>query len=438
MSYVQRERWSFTMRLPRLNICGYIRDETTKHNARASIADGVAFSVMAGLTQPFWGAFAAKLGATDYMLALLSSLPALVALLSQIPAAMIVDKSDTRLRPTLVAAVVTRLSYIAFAFLAVLPSVSHVNKAWAFILIFALRNFPGTVCDTAWTSMMGEMFEPRLRGRVFSERNMLTTLFALMATVAAGPFLDAVPWPWNYGALYLVSFVAVMVSVYYLASLKEPAEHGTEHSQRLVGFRAFVSVAGDKTFLMYLFAVLLLNTGFHIPSGLWTILWVKTMKLSNFWLGAFSIASGVASFVSYPSWGRWSEKYGTMKTLAAGAMGHMFFPLLYGQFRSPLVHLAIHIVNGFVGAGFGLASFNALLDISPAPRRPAYIAAYNTMHGLSAFVWPFAGVWLYKQLGLTPTLNWVFVIRLITMSVAGALLSGKLALAAKQRTQEAV
>ena len=46
---------------------------------------------MAGLTNPFWGAFAVQLGASDYMLGLLTSLPALANLLAQIPAAILVE-----------------------------------------------------------------------------------------------------------------------------------------------------------------------------------------------------------------------------------------------------------------------------------------------------------------------------------------------------------
>ncbi len=421
------------MLLDRLKICSYIRDETTKHNAVMSIMDGVTFSIMAGLTQPFWGAFAVKLGASDYMLALLSSLPALVTLSAQIPAAMLIDRYDTRLKPTLFAATLTRLSYLLFALLAVIPGPA-LPKAWIFILIFALRSFPGTVCDTAWTSMMGEMFDSRLRGRIFSERNMLTTLVSLLATVAAGPFLDATPWPWNYGVLYLVSFGAVMMSVYYLTRLKESPLPPSERSRAPAGFRAFGATLKDKTFLLYLVAILSLNVGFHIPSSLWTILWVKTMGLSNAWLGAFSIASGIASFLSYPAWGRWSEKHGNMKTLAVGALGHMLFPILYGHSRSPVFHLVIHVVNGFVGAGHNLGLFNALLDISPAPTRPAYIATYNIAQGLSAFIWPFAGVWMYRRMGLTPTVDVVFLIRLVTMSFAGYLFFGRLTQATKAKT----
>ncbi len=426
------DRAKLTMFLNRLKIGNYIADERTKHNVFMSILDGVAFSVMSGLTQPFWGAFAVKLGATDYMLALLSSLPALVTLSSQIPAAILINKYDNRLKPTLVAATITRLSYLIFALLAVIP-INPMIKAWVFIIVFALRNFPGTMCDTAWTSMMGEMFPPKLRGRVFSERNMLITMVSLLATIVAGPFLDIMPWPCNYGVLYLVSFAAVMVSVYYLTKLQEvsvPCEKKQDGGTRL---QAFKDILKDKVFMTYIKAILLLNIGFHIPASLWTILWVKQMGLSNAWLGAFSISSGIASFASYTFWGRLSEKHGNVKIFALGSAGHMLFPLLYGRLQYPIVHLVVHAINGFVGAGNNLGSFNALLDISPTETRPIYIATYNIVQGLSAFVWPFLGVWIYRHIGLTPTLDIVFLIRLTTMSITTYIFFNKLSRLAKEK-----
>ncbi len=425
-------RSNLTMFLDRLKIGNYITDERTKHNAFMSIMDGVAFSIMAGLTQPFWGAFAVKLGATDYMLALLSSLPALVTLSSQIPAAILIDKYDNRLKPTLLAATMTRLSYLIFALLAVIPG-NPLTKAWVFIIVFALRNFPGTMCDTAWTSMMGEMFPPKLRGRVFSERNMLITMVSLLATVVAGPFLDIMPWPYNYGVLYSISFAAVMVSVYYLTRLREAPVSNQKKKESGSRLQAFRLVLKDRVFATYLKAMILLNIGFHIPASLWTILWVRRMGLSNAWLGAFTISSGIASFASYTFWGRLSEKHGNMKILALGSTGHMLFPLLYGRLQYPIVHLLVHAFNGFVGAGHNLGAFNALLDISPAETRPNYIAAYNIVQGLSAFVWPFLGVWIYRHIGLSPTLDIVFLIRLVTMSITGYLFFNKLSHLAKEK-----
>ena len=137
----------------RLRLCDYIPDQVERENAINSLIDGALFSVMAGLTNPFWGAFAVQLGASDYMLGLLTSLPALANLLAQIPSAILIDKYHNRLEPILKSALAARSFYLVFAFLAVAPFPSTL-KAWIFIICYTLMRFPGTMCDVAWICLL--------------------------------------------------------------------------------------------------------------------------------------------------------------------------------------------------------------------------------------------------------------------------------------------
>ena len=142
------------------------------------------------------------------------------------------------------------------------------------------------------------------------------------------------------------------------------------------------------------------------------------MGLSNAWIGMFSTVSGVTSVLSYRSWGRWSEKYGNAKILAVTALAHIAFPFIYAHFPSPYVYLGINAFGGFMGAGFNLALFNTLLDVSPAAGRPAYVATYNMGLGISGFVWPFLGVFMYERMGMTLALDWCTVLRAAGMIAA--------------------
>jgi len=379
------------------------------------------YAVMSGLTTPFWGAFAVRLGAGDYMLALLSSLPALVQLLAQIPSAVIVDHYETRLRPTLQWAFLERIFFLLFAVLPFLP-IPLDYKPMVFVLLYSIRTFPSTTCNIAWTSMMGEMFSPRLRGRLFGERNMLCTLATLLSTVAAGPLLDRIMWPWNYFSLYTLSFGAVMGSLLVLTKHKELPAQREERSTATSGLKAFALAMHDKPFVRFLIAVMAIHLGFHVSTSLWTILWVKIMGLSNAWIGLFSTASGVASFLSYRSWGYWSEKHGNAKVLALTGLAHVIVPVVYAHSRSPYIFLGLNVFGGFIGAGLNLALFNMLLDVSPSAGRPAYVASYNMGLGISGFLWPFLGVFLYDRLGITVALDWCAVLRVVGMVAAAFIL----------------
>lgn len=409
------------MLLRKLGVCSYIVDEREHHNALITITDGMFYSVMGALTTPFWGAFAVRLGASDYMLALLASLPALVNLLAQVRSAVLIDRYDNRLRPSLVWALLERSFFLMFAVLILLPIPAAV-KPLAFVLLYSLRSFPATTCGIAWTSMMGEMFAPRLRGRLFGERNMLCTFATLMSTIAAGPLLDRIAWPWNYFSLYLASFITVMASHYVLTKHEETPLSREERQRSPSGLKAFSSVGRDRAFLKFLAAVMAIHLGFHVTASLWTILWVRIMGLSNAWIGLFSTVSGVMSFLSYRAWGRWSEKYGNAKILAITALSHVASPLIYSHFRSPWVYAGINAFAGFVGAGFSLSLFNSLLEVTPAAGRPAYIATYNMGLGISGFAWPFLGVFLYGRLGMTAALDISAALRATGMIVAALIL----------------
>jgi len=406
------------LRLRRIRFCYYIQDPVERQNAITSLIDGSLYSVMAGLTGPFWGAFAVRLGASDYMLGLLSSLPALIGLISQIPSALLIDKYPNRQKPTLVYSMVHRCFYFFFAVLALAPVPAHL-KAWAFIIAFSVMNFPATAAGIAWTAMMGEMFEPRSRARIFGERNMVCTFVSLVSTVLAGSFLDHVGWPWNYGFLYLVSYGFVFGSWIYLRKLKETPLGSDERSKVPAGLRAFKVALLDTSFLRFILAVFAIHVGLHLPAALWTILWVKVMGLSNTWLGLFSTAAGVMSFLSFRKWGEWSEKKGNLWVLIITGGAHIIFPLIYAHFRSPYVYLVLNALGGFFGAGFGLSIFNALLDVSPDASRPTYIAIYNTLIGMSGFIWPLAGIYLYEAVGLNAVLDISFAVRILGMVVAG-------------------
>lgn len=412
-------------RLRRLRFCDYIPDPVERNNAVNSLIDGSLYSIMVGLTQPFWGAFAVHLGASDYMVGLLTSLPALATLLAQVPSALLVDRYDNRLEPTLKSSLVSRSFYLVFAFLAFAPLPLNV-RAWVFIVSFALMNFPGTMCGIAWTAMMGEMFTPRLRARIFAERNMVATLVSLIATVVAGRLLDLLPWPSNYTVLYLLGYGFVMGSWYYLTRLKEKPLSHEGRRDAPAGLKAFYAAWKDKSFVKFIGSVFVIYIGFHLTAALWTILWVKMMGLSNTWIGMFSTASGIMSFLTYKQWGRWSEKYGNQKVLLATTAAHILFPLIYSHFRSPYVFVAINAFAGFFGAGFNLSIFNGLLDVSPDAARPTYVALYNIVLGLSGFIWPLVGVSMYRAIGMTLTLDLVFVIRILVTLAAGLLLADKI------------
>lgn len=385
-----------------LVVADYIDDPVTRHNAKTSLIDGAFFSVMVGLTAPFMGVYAIHLGASDYVVALLGSIPAMVAMISQVPSAVIVNRYASRLQVTLKYAMAHRLFYLVMAILALLPQ-DLPGRAVLLVIVFSIANFPGTVAGVAWTTLMGELFPAQLRGRVFGERNMLLGLVSLLATAVAGPFLDRVAFPVNYLLLFLASFACVMASWAYLTRLREgaPAPGRCQDSRwhpRAMALLVRETLRGQE-FAALTLAAFVFHLGLQLPAALFTLLFVNTLRLSTSWIGAFSVIAGVFSVLTFKWWGRLADARGSRYALALSMLVLVPLPIFYGLVRSPWPIVILMAIGGVAGAGFGLAIFNALLDCSPSGKREDYVAVFNTLMGLTGFLMPVVGVALYHRWG---------------------------------------
>lgn len=395
-------------------LTSYAADEKTRKNIVNSIIDGAWYSAMVGLTTPFMGVYALQLGATDTMLGWLASLPALVALFSQIPAAIVTQRQRSRLKVLVPYCLLFRSGYLLFAFIPFLP-LAPVTRAWVFIGLLALMNFPNTVCGVAWSAMMGDIFPSKLRGRVFGDRNMLLGLVTMLCTMAAGPLLDKLPYPFNFVTLFVLSFLALMMSLVYLVRISEKPPESEPLLPKPVkhSVSSIMDVMKDKSFLYFITALFVVHLGFNISAAMWTILNVKVLYLSKTFIATINVTSQLLSALTYRWWGRFSDRYSARFALLVSILLFAPQPWLHNFVRSPWPLLPLAVLNGFAGAGFNLVLFNVLLDIAPDERlRPSYIAVFHTIMGITAFVTPIVGVTIYKASSMSVVFDIATTLRL--------------------------
>ncbi len=384
-------------------ITSYAPDSTVRRNIVISIWDGLWNAAAVGLTQSFTGVFALALGASDTMIGWLTALPALITMLSHVPAALIVERHPHRLRVAIPSALLARSSYLMYALIPFLP-LAPAYRAWIFILLFAVMTFPGTACGTAWTAMMGDIFPSRLRGRVFGDRNMILGLATMICTALAGPFLDWLPYPWNYVVIFVAAFVAQMLSTWYLSRMIENPQPVAE--RRPGGsWHGVRSALRDSGFLYFTLTLFVVHVGFNISAAMWPILNVRVLGLSKTFIGSVSVTSQLVMVLTSRWWGRFADRHGNRLALFLSIAIFAPQPWLHNFVRTGWPLLPLAVLNGIASAGFGMVLFNALLDISPDERnRPSYIAVFHTVMGVTGFVAPMIGVWIHQATDM----GWVF------------------------------
>lgn len=394
-----------------------------RRNVINSLVDGMWYCVMAGLALPFVGMFAIRLGASDYMVGLITSLPALLGLLAQLPSAWLAGQARSLQRLTMTAGFLHRVFYLLFVFIPLLP-VPRIVQAWVFVIGYAVANFPGTVCSTAWQAMMGEMFPETLRGQIFGERNMLTGIVTLVFTAVAGWYYDRTNgiFPWNYSITFAISFIGLMMSLFYLSRLRE-ARPASVHERRRSGVSSFGrvrEVLHHRPFMIFAAGMLVFHFGLHLPAAVFTIMWVKQLHLPESWIGNFSVVNGLAAVFVYRWLGRVADRRGNGFVLFASLVGFLTLPMLYAYAYNPYAIALLQVLSGFAGAAFNLGLFNTLLGTAPEAARADYIAVFNLLMGISGFALPMIGVTLMDATSVPVVMLASTILRLLAVVWLGS------------------
>ena len=119
-----------------------------------NLYNGIASSIALNLVVPFIGIFAIKLGASNFQVSLLSSLPALVAILVTIPGSLFVEKINDK-KPVIGKLILSGRFF--FVLMALVPFLPEETRPMALIIIYALMNFPISIMSVAWKSFIADI-----------------------------------------------------------------------------------------------------------------------------------------------------------------------------------------------------------------------------------------------------------------------------------------
>ena len=186
------------------------------YNEKISIYHGMASTIALNFSNNFFPIFAITiLGATNYQVGLISSLPPLMALLMTIPAAILLNRAHAQKKLVAMSVLLARLMFLLIITLVYIPSTAF--QAWAFLVVIALMSVPNTVANIGWQTLIGGLVSNSRRGAFFSDRNRLLTMVGLVSTLFIGILMkdasDSVVayqilicyriWFWFIGSIFL-------------------------------------------------------------------------------------------------------------------------------------------------------------------------------------------------------------------------------------------
>ena len=370
----------------------------TRGGLRISTIEGNWASVHLSLTSgAFLTGFALLLGASDFQLGLIAAIPLLGQVL-QVPGAFLVEKTGWRRGIVGWVSVVSRTAWLPMA---LAPFLWRDRAMTAFLALYLFSSLAMNVAIPGWVAWMSSLVPPALRGRYFGVRNRISGFFGIAATLAAGLVVDAFNhWQKPYGGYLVLQLAAVIAGWMAFRYILRQPDPGCVAEKMPPLARYMAQPMRDPDFrrvvtfnLYWLFAV-------GIGAPFFNPHLIKHMNWNFKGMALIGVIFSAATILSHPLWGRLMDRVGQKPVLMITAVGIVTLPFYYAfcpwTLRWPIyVNAAI---GGFFWAGFGLGSFNLVLDFLPATGRAVYVGVLSAASGITTFLSCTVSGWLAERL----------------------------------------
>jgi MFS family permease len=370
-------------------------DKKIKKSLFYSIVDGSFWSVMYGIGENYLSAFAVFLKASNFQIGLLSSLPLLLGSLLQYFSTRLTGLFGSRKRFVVLSAFIQALTWLPMLAAYYFGKMS----AWMLIFFAVVYYASGMIASPAWNSWIGDLVNPKDRGRYFGKRSRISGIIILFSIIGGGIVLDLFKDGQDrqflgFAALFIVALIARLMSTLFLSKKYEPEYK--DGSNDGVTFVSFIRHIKENNYGLFVLFMTLMNFAVYVASPFFTAYLLYDLRLSYFAYMILTAASFITRYLALPVWGKLSDKYGNkiIMTLCSYMIG--ILPLTW-LFSTNVYYLfCVQLFSGIIWGGFELTTFNFVLDTTAPDKRTKYVSYYNMINGVMIFLGTLAGTAVIK------------------------------------------
>lgn len=356
-----------------------------KWNLRQLYWDVFWFGILAGSTLAFQSVYAARLGASEFQIGLITAGPAIVSLIFTLPSGRLLEgKSLTKI--SFQSAIGQRLGYL---FMVALPWIfpSFLGQIWGLIWTSLIMSIAGTVLAISFNAMFAEVLPPEWRAHAVGRRNILLAVSITLTTIVSGQILDLVTFPHNYQIVFLLGAAGAMLSSYHLGRIRkqDPLKEALNLVKTNPGEGTFrvkprAMMRWDLLkgpFGIFMFSYMAFYTFQYFPIPLFPIAYVDKLHMTDGMIGVGNAIFYGAMMLASFRLRVFSTRFGHRGVLLISAALFPIFPLFLGLAKGPFLYYLACLVGGATYAMLSGAIINRLMERVPADDRPAHMTLHN-------------------------------------------------------------
>lgn len=372
-----------------------------KKNFRYVQIDAVGVSI-SNVAAPFLPVFLTRLGATNFQVGLLSSMPGMTGLMLALLVGRFLQTRHNIVPWYSLSRLMVILCYALTGILTLVVSEELVIIAT--LAIWAFATLPQTALAVAFSVVMNAVAGPEGRYDLLSRRWTIFGLTGIVGTFIVTRVIDLIDFPFNYSTMFLVLSMGGFLSFYFSRKIELPdtepppltksagAREGVQNYMSILRANpAFVSFASKR--FVYFSAITL-------GTAVMPLYLVREVHATDAQIGVITMTATIVMLAGYYVWPRISRLRGGRFVLLATTLGMVFYPALSAA--TPQVSLIILYagIAGFFQGGLDLVFFDELMKTVPAEYSATFVSLAQSMQYLSMIVAPLVGTWLATYIGL--------------------------------------
>lgn len=371
-----------------------------RRSLRWLVVDGLFVNISDPILATYQSVYLLALGASRAEIGLLSSLSSLSMPVAMVPAGRLTARSERYKGLVTLSSLLGRLFVIGFV---LLPFFQARNLVIFLGIGFAvLRTFLLQFLLPAWTAMVANLVPSRWRGRYFSTRNILTGIASFVTLLLVGFAIDRFSEPiTGYQIAFALSLLAGLAASYAFWRIDEPEPpRAPEPEQEPIGL--WTRLRGDSSFLIFCGISTFWSFVVNISSPFFFVFLADEVGASAAMLGLASAVSTLAAIPAQRLFGTLTDRKGAAWVRRLTGFIIPISPALWTFMQRPWHSFPLQVIGGFAWAGYNLAAFNLLLEMTPEEGRPSFVAFFQAITGLGMAVGAAFGGALADRFGYTP------------------------------------
>ena len=378
-----------------LKTSAVLNEKQISTGQKSILKDSLAGEAMVNLSGgAFITAMAIHLGASNFQIGLLASLPILTNIF-QLLSIWLVKRYNNRRLVTVTSSVLGRFPMLFAAFL---PFMFSTEMSLQLLLaILFIHYLFGSIAGASWNSWVKDLIPEDRLGSFFSHRTKLTTILSASLGLTISFTIDFVKANYidyltlTYYGIFITGGIVGLLGIYWLSKAPEPTPIVNQDSV----FEQFKKPLKDKNFKNLLIFNAAWAFSLNMAAPFFTVYLMRTMGLPLSYVIGFTILAQLSNIFTIKTLGLYSDRFSNKTILNIFApvyitcmFGWIYASMPTEQVYGLLILGVISIFSGIATGGINLALYNIGMKLAPRREAMAYMSSLNMVVAMFSAISP--------------------------------------------------